>query len=74
MLRSKGVVREGFSEETTFDLGLDFEDQGRLFETETEARHTSDHRSVLKERWTEAWLAASYVNGEIPRKFLTQTR
>lgn len=48
MLRSKGVVREGFSEETTFDLGLDFEDQGRLFETETEARHTSDHRIVFE--------------------------
>lgn len=57
MLRSKEVVREVFCEEMTFELGLGSEDQGRLFKTETEARHTSDHRIVLKERWMEAWLA-----------------
>lgn len=74
MLRSKGVVREGFFEEMTFELGLDFEDQGRLFEAETEARYTSDHRIVLKERWMEAWLATFCVNSEIPWKFLTQER
>lgn len=73
MLRSKRVVREGFFEEMTFELGLDFEDEGRLFEAETEARHTSDHRIVLTERW-EAWPAAFYVNSEIPWKFLTQER
>lgn len=75
MLRSKGEVREGFFEEMTCELGLGFESQGRLFETETEARHASDHRTVLKEGgWKEAWPAAFCVHGEIPRKFLTQAR
>lgn len=52
------MVREGFSEEMILELGLDTEDQGRLGETETEARHTSDRRIVWKERWMEACRAA----------------
>lgn len=73
MLRRKGMVREGFFEEMTFELGLDFEGQGRLFEAEMEARHTSGHRIVLKER-LEAWPTAFKVNSEIPWKCLTQER
>lgn len=68
------MVREGFSEEMILELGLDTEDQGRLGETETEARHTSDRRIVWKERWMEACRAAFWVNGVIAQTFLTQAR